>query len=151
MDIGVKVNRTLDVGICLDVLTNPEIFDAISEDDATIENLKVDVINDYWLEVLVDGGVIGVVQFKQIFNQCWDAHIHILPNKRTHSMEAGKHIWEWVEINLTGCLIYTNIPDFCTNVVKFLKQFEFKESGKLEKAWRKNGIQNDMIILTRLV
>lgn len=151
MGTSLKAERTLDVGVCLDVLTNPEIFDAISEDNATIEDLKIDVIHDYWLEVSVDEKVIGVVQFRQMFNKCWDAHIHILPEERAHSMKAGQSIWEWVEKHLAGCLIYTNIPEFCPNVVKFLQQFEFKESGRLEKAWRKNGEQHDMTILTRTV
>ena len=42
------VQRTLDVGACLTILTNPEIFDLISEDGATFNDLDVDVIKHYW-------------------------------------------------------------------------------------------------------
>lgn len=146
------VQRTLDVGICLAVLTNPKIFDAISEDGATIEDLKVDVIKDYWLSI-IDGDLeIGVVQFKQIFNKCYDSHIHILPEfRKEYTEKSGKLIWKWIEQHLKGCLLYTNVPVFCPNVKEFLIGFGFKETGYLKKAWLKNGKQNDMWILTRSV
>ena len=53
------VQRTLDVGVCLSILTNSEIFDLISEDDATFNDLTVDVINHYWLSIH-DEELIGV-------------------------------------------------------------------------------------------
>lgn len=146
----VKCLRTLDVGFCLDILTNEDIFDAISEDGATVEDLNVDVINQLWVRVEVDGLGIGVVQFKRIFSQCWDAHIHILPEyRKEHSLEAGEKIWQWVMDNLNGSLIYTNVPVFCESVKDFLLNFGFKHSGELEKAWLKNGKSNDMWILTK--
>ena len=148
----IEVRRTLDVGICLDILTNKDIFDSISEDDATIEHLKVDVIKDYWLSI-TDGDLeIGVVQFKQMFNKCFDAHIHILPKyRKDYSIAAGHKIWDWVQEYLSGCLLYTNVPVFCPNVKEWLMHFKFKETGYLEKAWLKDGKQNDMWIMTRSV
>ena len=148
----VTVERTLNVGICLDILTDPNIFDSISEDGATIETLKIDVIKDYWLSIEDNEILIGAVQFKQMFNKCWDAHIHILPeHRKEYTKQAGAGIWEWIKDNLNGCLIYTNVPVFCPNVKEFLLAFGFKETGYLTKAWFKNGIQNDMWILTRSV
>lgn len=146
------VQRTLDTGFVISVLTNETILDAISEDNFQVANLKVDVIQDYWLEITDSDIDIGVVQFKSMFNKCFDAHIHILPEyRRDYSVEAGGKIWEWVEENLNGCLIYANIPLFCPNVKDFLLNCEFVESGYLEKAWTKNGKQHDMWILTRRV
>jgi len=145
----ISVARTLDVGICLDVLTNKKIFDAISEDGADFNNLKIDVISDYWLVVYKGGDVIGVVQFKQIFNKCWDAHIHILPEYRKYSKESGNKIWEWVETYLPDSLIYTTVPVISPNVRAFLESFSFKESGRLDRAWLKNGKLNDMWIMCR--
>ena len=145
-----EANRTLDVGLCLDVLTNEVVFDAISEDGATFENLKINVLDDYWVGMEINNTVVGVAQFKQMFNMCFDCHIHILPeHRKQHSIEAGTALLEWCKDNLKGCLLFTSIPEFCPNVVTFLKAFDFKESGTLKKAWKKNGKQNDMIILTR--
>lgn len=146
------VERTLDVGICLDVLTNKDIFDAISEDTATIEDLKVDVLQDYWLKVDVDCEVVGVVQLKRMFNKCFDCHIHILPEfRKEYSLMAGEVILGWCVGNLSGSLLYTNVPEFCPNVKSFLLKFGFTEQGILPNAWFKNGKLNDMTILTREV
>ena len=145
------VSRTLDVGDCLTVLTNTEIFDSISEDGATIEALKVDVINDYWLSVYTGAGLIGVVQFKRMFNKCFDCHIHILKEHRKHSENAATKILRWCADNISGSLLYTNVPEFCGNVKAFLLKFGFTEQGVLPNAWRKHGKQNNMTILTREV
>lgn len=145
----VSCRRTYDVGFCFDILTNKAIFESISEDGANLSSLNVDVVKDYWLEITVDGLDIGVVQFKPIFNQCWDAHIHILPEHREHSREAGRKIWEWVEENLKSGLVYTNVPVFCPNVRKFLQDNEFEDSGYLKNAWLKKGELNDMWIMTK--
>ena len=42
-------DRTFDVGILIDILTDKDIFDSISEDGATFETLKFDVINENWV------------------------------------------------------------------------------------------------------
>ena len=146
----IKVERTLDVGICLDILLNESIFNAISEDGATVEHLDIDVIKDYWLKIESDLEVIGVVQFKSMFNKCYDSHIHILPSHRKHySIPAGEEIIKWCEENISGSLLYTNVPAFCENVKMFLLKFGFSERGTLPNAWKKNGEMNDMTILTR--
>ena len=145
-----RIERTLDVGICLDVLMNENIFNSISEDGGTIEDLKVDVLNDYWLKITVDDIVIGVVQFKQMFNKCYDSHIHILPeHRKANSLSAGDKILEWCGENINGSTLYTNVPSFCENVKLFLIKFGFVERGVIPNAWNKNGKLNDMTILTR--
>ena len=141
--------RTLDVGACLEVLTNPEIFEAISEDGATHFDLKIDVMNDIWLDIIHNDELIGIVQFKPIFSKCFEGHIHILPKHRKNSQLAGKAICDWLDEHLKGNLIYTTVPVICGNVKKFLLSFGFKENGFLEKAWSKNGKLIDMWILTK--
>ena len=143
-------DRTLNVGDCLTVLTDSEIFNAISEDNATINDLRVDVFDQYWVDLKSDGVLIGVAQFKPMFNKCFDCHIHILPKyRKDHSLNAGQSLIDWCKQNLSGCLLLATIPEFCPNVVTFLKGFDFKDSGTLKGAWKKNGKQHDMTILTR--
>jgi len=146
------VERTLDVGEILNILIDDQIFDAISEDKATKEDLRVDVLKDTWLRVVVDDVTIGVVQFKRMFNRCYDGHIHILPTYRKEfAIESGKNIMEWLRKNMKGCTIYTNTPEYCGNVRAFLRGFEFEETGRIRRAWLKNGILNDLIIMTRFI
>lgn len=144
-----KCYRTLNTGLCLRILTDEIIFDAITEDGFKVENFVIDVMKDCWVEIVNDNEVIGVASFKQMYNKCYDTHIHVLPEHRTQSKEAGAALWEWIEENMTGCLIYTAVPCFCDSVRGFLLSFEFKEIGVLEKAWFKNNKQNDMWILTK--
>ena len=145
-----KVERTLDTGYCYEVLTNKHIFDCISEDESTIESLKIDVIKDYWLEITNEGIDIGVFQMKQVFAKCYEAHIHILPeHRRDYTNEAGKLILKWIKDNLKQCLIVTKVPALYPNVKEFLLRNGFEQTGLLPNAWNKHNKQHDMWILTR--
>jgi hypothetical protein len=144
------VQRTLDVGVCLFILTNPEIFDLISEDGATYNDIHVDVIKDYWLSIY-DEELIGVVQIKPITSSCYEGHIHILKeHRKNHSKESGERIIAWCKDNLSGTM-YAYTPEYCKNVTRFLESFGFLNTGVLPKAWKKNGQLNDLTILTRLI
>ena len=153
MDISlIKAKRTLNTGLCLEILMDSQIFDAISEDGATVNDVRVNIFDEYWVEITNNDVVIGVAQFKPMFNKCFDCHINILGEyRKEHALDAGNALIEWCKENLKGCLLFTTIPDFCPNVVSFLKAFGFEESGKLKCAWKKNGKQNDMTILTRSI
>ena len=149
MDINLIAQRTLNAGLCLEILSDPIIFDAISEDGMKASKLTIDVFGEVWIKIMHGDIAIGVAQFKQMFNQCFDTHIHILPEHRNHSKEAGQALWGWILKELPGALIYTNVPVFCKSVKDFLLHFGFKDVGTLEKAWLKNGELNDMTILTK--
>ena len=87
-----------------------------------------------------------------MFNKCYDAHIHILHGyRKEHAIESGKQIMNWLRKNMKGCTIYTNTPEYCGNVRAFLRGFEFQETGRIPRAWLKNGILNDLIIMTRFI
>jgi len=149
-----NVSRTLDAGIILKTLMDETIFEAISEDNATIEDIKIDVFKDKWLEVVDDSGdewpTIGIVQFRQVFTNAYDAHIHILPQyRKKHSLEAGAKILDWCEEHIPGSTLMTNVPVTCPNVKDWLMAFNFIETGYLERVWTKGGERIDMWILTR--
>jgi len=139
------VQRTLNTGLCMRIIHDEQIFEAISEDDAPA--VKVDVIGDIWLEVITDK-VIGVVQFVQKTSQSYEAHIHILPEHRDKSKEAGVKIWQWITENLTG-VIYSTVPVYCSNVLDYLRSFDFKVTGRVPKAWLKNNVKHDLVIIAK--
>lgn len=147
----ITVKRTLDVGLCLDILTNKHIFDSISEDGFDVEHLKVDVINNYWLGIYEKNEVIGVLLLKQIFSECHEIHIHILKEHRKYAKRAGVAIIEWCSQNIPNNTLYTNIPVIYKNVKYFVLSLGFKEAGLIPKVWKKNGEMNDMYIFTRTV
>ena len=145
------MERIFDVKKCLDILTNEHIFDSITEDGATIEDLKVDVINNYWLGIYKSMTLIGVLLLRPIYSECYDIHIHILKEHRKNGKRAGLAIIEWCNKNIPNKTLHTNIPIFCKNVRHFVVSLGFKEVGVIPKVWKKNGKMNDMSIFTRTV
>ncbi len=146
----VYIERTLDVGLCLEILMNKDIFEAISEDGATYQNLKVDVLNEYWLAILTDKEIIGCLQLKPKYKNCYHAHIHILPeHRKEHSVSAGEQINNWIGSELKGSVIYVETPVICQNVIRYLERFKFKHVGILEKAYNKNEQQHDIVIMSK--
>lgn len=150
MDIGLIVERTLDTGEVLKVLTNKEIFDAISEDDSSYDDLSPDVLKEYWLRV-VDGSVlIGVVNFKPTTKKCYEGHIHILPQfRKASSLIAGDGIVNWLNKNMKGVTVHTKTPACYPNVQGFLKKFDFESTGRMKSSWLKGGELHDLIIMSR--
>ncbi len=145
------VQRIFDVKKCLDILTDVDMFDSISEDGATFDDLTVDVINNYWLGIYEGLNFIGVLLLKPIFSECFDIHIHILKKYRKHCKIAGLAIIKWCKENIPNKTLHTNIPVFCKNVRWFVLSLGFKKAGVIPKVWKKNGIMNDMSIFTRTV
>lgn len=144
--------RTFDVAVCIGVLSDPVIFDAISEDGANLADIKVDVLNDIWLRIDSDDRLIGVVQLKALYRNCFEGHIQILPeHRKEHSRKAGESIISWLKANLSGFTITANAPVFCESVCNYLKAFGFEECGKIQDAWTKNGKTNDLITYSRKV
>lgn len=145
------IERIFDVKKCLDILTNEHIFNLISEDGVTFEDLTVDVVNHYWLGIYKGSELIGVLLLRPIFSECYDVHIHILKEYRKHWKTAGAAIIEWCKKNIPNKMLHTNIPVFCKNVKYFVLSLGFKEAGVIPKVWKKNDKMNDMYIFTRTV
>lgn len=141
------VQRTLNTGVCMNIVHDDEIFEAISEDGAP--SVKVDVIDDIWLEI-IDEQIIGCVQLVRKTSQAFEAHIHILPRFRGKSDQAGEAIWMWITKHLTG-VIYSTVPEYCKNVINYLRSFNFKSTGIIPMAWLKNNETHDLIIMSREV
>lgn len=148
----VKAERTFDVKLCADVLLRPDIFETISEDGATYNEIKFDVVDNYWLKLTANGALIGIFQLKQLFAKCYQGHIHILPEYRERfSIKCGEQIIKWSEANIKGSTILTTVPSIYKNVVSFLTKFEFKRNGVMPKSFLKNKELHDLIILTRFI
>jgi len=145
------IERIFDVKKCLDILTDVHMFDSISEDGATFDDLKVDVINNYWLGIYEGVTLIGVLLLRPIYSECFDIHIHILKEYRKHGKRAGVAIIKWCNKNIPNKTLHTNIPVFCKNVRYFVVSLGFKEAGVIPNVWKKHGKMNNMSIFTRTV
>lgn len=149
--MGIEVSRTLDVGLCLEIISRPEIWNVISEDTATVQNNIPDVVKDYWLKIVYDEVVIGVCHLHQKWLNTAQCHIQILEKHRDFSIESGKCIIKWIVDNTDYHNIYTEVPVIYSNVIDFLKSFDFKESGLIRDCYTKDQKPIDIIILTKKV
>lgn len=147
--MDIRVERTLDVGLCLEVISNPKIWSVISEDTASIENNIPDVVSDYWLSICNGNNVIGVVHGHQKWKNTIQCHIQILPEYREFSKEAGQCIIKWILENTEYKNIYTEVPTIYSNVIAFLKSFQFIEAGKIRDCYTKDQKLIDVLILTK--
>jgi hypothetical protein len=145
------IERIFDVKKCLDILTDDHMFDSISEDGATFDDLKVDVINHIWLGIYEGIDLIGVFLLRPLYSECYDVHIHILKEYRKYFKSAGAAIIDWCKENIPNKTLHTNVPVFCKNVRYFVLSLGFKEAGVIPGVWKKHGKMNDMSIFTRLV
>ena len=135
--MDIVVDRTLDIGLCLSILAEPEIWETISEDTATIDNNIPDVINDMWLAIYADKKVIGVCHLHQKYLNTVQAHIQILKRHREFSISAGECIIKWIKTNTEYKNIYTEVPSLYSNVIAFLKNYNFKEVGEIKDCYTK--------------
>ena len=147
--MGVRVIRTFDVSVCLEIISNPEIWEVISEDTATIENNIPDVVNHIWLAIYNDNNLIGVCHLHQKWLNTVQAHIQILKKYRQFSLNSGKCIIKWILENTDYKNLYTEVPSIYSNVVNFLKEFDFQESGKIRDCYTKDQKLIDILILTK--
>ncbi len=147
--MGVSVERTFNTGLVIECITRPDIWKVISEDTATIDNNIPDVIKDYWLKIIADDAVIGVVHMHQKWLNTLQCHIQIFKENRQFSKQAGQCIIQWIVDNTDYKNIYTEVPNIYSNVINFLKMFEFTESGVIRDCYTKDQKLTDIIILTK--
>lgn len=150
MGAGLEVKRTLDAAKCLYILNHEDILDTITEDGATINDLMPDVIKEIWLEITVDDELIGVCCIHAKYAKTCQCHIQILKeHRKENSALAGEAILKWIKENTGFKVILTEVPAIYQNVINYLKSFDFRLSGVIEKSFYKNGKLIDMVILQK--
>ena len=151
IDRPVTVRRTYDIELILAVQTDQKIWATIAEDGHDAADQQVpDPVNNIWLALDTEQGVIGAVYLHQKYVEVVQAHIHILPEyRRDFSKFAGESIIEWILNNTPFKIIYTEVPALYSNVVTYLKSFGFEEIGQIRACYTKNQTKHDVLILTK--
>lgn len=150
--MGIDVERTLDIGLCLSVINNPDIWKTVSEDSASIENNIPDVVNEFWLAIYGDDQLIGVCRYHQKWKNTIQGHIMILPQfRKEYSKGVGFALIDWVLDNTEYTNIYTEVPSIYSNVINFLKSFDYVESGIIRDCYTKDQKTTDIVILTKKI
>ncbi len=137
------VFQTHNESVIKKILQDPIIFDAISEDNTSADDLKINRYDTFIIGVN-DSGLIGLV----IIENNGYCHVHVLPKMRKYSKEFGNRCLEWIWANTEHEHIYCSIPVIFPNVLAFVEFLGFKKLKTIIEDWRKNGMRHDSIIMT---
>jgi RimJ/RimL family protein N-acetyltransferase len=148
MGVVMIAERTSDKKAVEKIITLPEIFDCISEDDCDLP--EIDVIKDCWLIIKVDDLCIGAYFLHPHNSTTLEIHAHILPEyRKEHAINSGSVILQWVldECPETYQKIIAQVPKLYPNVKSFCEVNGFKVEGINRLSHRKNGVLHDQWLL----
>ena len=133
------IKQTTDKAIIKEIMTHPEIWEAITNDGCDIE--KWEPREDYmYILGTIEGKAVGlfIIHMTDIgIHQC---HVQLLPDMRKlYSLEFGKITMEWFWNNTKINKLFALIPDIYPNVKKFAELQGFHQEGLITKSHVKNG------------
>lgn len=147
--VNVTAERTYDLDLIREIMFHPGIWETASEDGQEQSEFNPDIFRDCWLVILADGEEIGVYKFNTHNSVTVEAHANILPEYRSQFGRAsGVAALEWLYRNAPGYeKVIAQIPVIYKNVLRFTREFGFKDEGVCRKSYKKNGQIVDRIHL----
>lgn len=137
--------RIYDESVIESVLREPAIFEAVREDDCF--ELLIDVENEAWVEISVNGLMIGLYNIHPHNATTCEIHAHILPEyRKKHSMDSGKCILKWF-LDTKYHKLIAQVPTCHENVIRFCEAQGFKQEGVNRLSYKKNGKIIDQVML----
>ena len=131
-----------DLQEVIDLLSDPELFDRIAEDGATVEDLK-DLITDdqYYLMIKMNGESVGVWWLHESTSSTLEIHCNILKQYRKSAKSAGQLIIEWFlnEAPDRYHKLNAEIPVIYPQVYHYTKKHGFVDEGINRQSIVKNG------------
>lgn len=116
------------------VLFNPDILDAISEDDSQPSLPDAIYLGGY------TDTCIGIFMMIPVSRWVCDVHVHVLPEyRKDHAAEFGKGVIQWAWDHTNFHKLTAQIPFCCQNVKRFARSMGFEVEGINRQSWRKNG------------
>lgn len=121
------------------VLTNPEIFQRISEDGATIDNL-IQGPNEIFIGTFLDGQLIAVWWLWAMSSTTLDIHTHVLPGYREYSIQSWLQCLGLIESDLPSIhKLQAKVPQCFPEVYHFAKNRGMRDEGMERESHFKNG------------
>ena len=128
--------------------TDPRIWVTITEDNAVpVDKYRARMVNALHIIAYYDYNVMGVMSFYRRNSLIMEGHIAILPEYRSHAIEAGKKALElfWTKtdykkINLSIAIIYRNVKIYAMKL-------GFKVEGVNRGSYLKHGEIHDQTYL----
>ena len=126
------IKRTYDTDVVRDILTNPEIWKAISRPDQNIDTFSPPIEDCIYL---IDNEAVGLFIVHPVGDD-WKCHVQVLPEHREDSaIEFGQKVIQWVWDNTEIGRLIASIPEIYPNVKRFSEIQGFTEYGKKNSEW----------------
>jgi len=137
-----KLERIQDIEVIRQVLTDPEMWDRIREDDNELENFNVPETDELlWLGVYTDE-LIGLFFIHDMNHTTVQLHAHILePFRKQYAKEAGRLVIAYFAYEMSDRInkLVAEIPVCYPDVYHFSLNNGLKDEGINRQSILKNG------------
>jgi RimJ/RimL family protein N-acetyltransferase len=140
--MDISVTRLTDYQVA--IATMEECWDEMCEDGATMP--VPDLINEYWMSVVVDGKYAGFFRFAQITSIMYECHVCLLKGFRKHAKQIAVQTYKWL-LSLNIEKLSANIPSFNSGALRYARIMGFKKQGENSNSFKKDGVLYSMIQL----
>ena len=142
--------RTFDYELVRQIVTNPAIYDHITDDGSPsadkFEPIKSEAV---WYVLVKDNTeVLGCFTFIPQNLVCYEVHTCLLPNAwgdRAH--HASLQVREWMFSHSNAQRIVTNVPENNRLALRFAKTAGLQQYGVNPKSYMKHGHLYDQVLL----
>ena len=130
---------------------DPFIYNKIkSDNDPDLKDFDFNMDDSIFLCGVVDNEPIGIMFYK-FTGSFWRCHPVVLPKYRGYSYIFIKLSLKWFWENVEVDKLYTLIPEYFPNVLKFAKYMGFKLIDTVDGSFVRNGesFKESLLILER--
>lgn len=149
-----RFERTHDLALVKQVLTHPKIWPHITDDGCGApEDFEPVDHPGFWYVVVENGTLQGIFTFQKQNSVCWEVHTCLLPSawgKLSKEAATGVREWVWQNANTDKdrCdRIVTSVPAYNRLAFRLAKASGMKEYGLNPKAFLRDGVLHDLILL----
>lgn len=149
MGSSLTIDRTFDPFEIMAVLSNPDIWNAISFDGQLPDIDGLPFGDDHiWLITKINGIPVGVNYFNRLNPKMVEFHPSVLPVYRpVFAYDSVKMGIDWIIDNTDIEKLTVQIPECFDRVMRFAKRMGFTEEGVFKSAYPKENKMIDIHLL----
>ena len=137
----VTAERTFDAGLVKSILTIPQIWMAITEDDVEPADFEPDMNGELWILLKAEGEPVAIFNLHSHNRTTAEIHAHVIPeHRKQYSKAAGTAALQFIYMNYPVIQkINAIIPVIYKNVRYYTEGFGFKLEGIDRLSYTKDG------------
>lgn len=147
-DTEVIIERTTNPRIIKRILTVPDLWELITEDDSPSPEEYEPIVHDsmYYLLARKGNKVIGLFVVHPLTTTLAIGHVNILPSQwgnRKQNKLIGEKAIQWIWDNTEIDKIVATVPVIYKKVLAYTQRIGMKREGICRKSYKKHGELHD--------